>query len=74
MLSTRGETRSHPSRRSSFRASDNATTLPFQPRETLFERADRQLGQLHDSLSEEEEAAYHNNFEPQHLTLLSAVS
>lgn len=37
----------------------------FSPK-TLFERADRQLDQLHDSLFEEQ-AAYRNNFEPQHL-------
>ena len=54
--------------RSRLPASDSPSALPFQPRESLFERADRRLTQLHEASSEEEESTFADGFEQRRLS------
>ena len=56
--------------RSRLPASDSPSALPFQPRESLFERADRRLTQLHET-SSEEESTFADGFEQRRSTPLS---
>ena len=57
--------------RSRLPASDSPSALPFQPRESLFKRADRRLTQLHEASSEEEESTFADGFEQRRSTPLS---